>query len=220
MTDLDISAVRKRVLAWGGDNYQSYPWRRIEDPWQGLLAEVLLQRTNAKHVDRYFREILALFPNPESVLQASTQELEVLAERFGLRRRLKTILSVAYYLDEHFYYPTDIDDLTDIYGIGHYTAAAFLSLHMHTRAVLVDSNIARWLSRMTGDEKPIDVRRCTWLWEMAEALTPQGEHMAYNYAVLDFTMSICKPRNPECLACPLNDLCDYYRRQGLDSGGL
>lgn len=212
-----IQDIRSRLLIWGRSHYQEYPWRTLRDPWLGLLAEVLLQRTSATHVKRYFDEIRELFPTPEAVLSASNKELEILSVRFGLHRRLKTLLSVAYYLDDNIYYPTDIAQLTRLYGIGHYTASAFLSLHMHTRAILIDSNVARWLSRLTGREKPTDVRRSEWIWPLANSLTPAKDFRDYNYAVLDFTMMVCKQKNPECMTCPLATSCVYSRIKSADS---
>lgn len=209
--------ITERILEWGGTNYQDYTWRKVDNAWLGLLAEVCLQRTKASHVEKYFGEISQLFPTPESVLRASEAELGILSKRYGLSMRIKTLVDLAEYLDVCDYYPTCPEDLTAIYGIGAYTAAAFLSLHMQTRATLVDSNIARWLSRMTDNEIPIDVRRCTWLWVLAESLTPERDYRAYNYAVLDFTITTCKPIKPDCLSCPLEDLCAY--RGHLEAGG-
>lgn len=211
MNDIELKAVRKNILSWGRKNYQSYPWRGIEDPWLGLLAEVLLQRTRAAHVQKYFEEISTIFPTPESVIDASKAELEQIGERFGLHRRLRTLIELAYYLDGLDHYPFDAERLTSIYGIGHYTAAAYLSMHMHTRAVIVDSNVARWLARLTGKSRPIDPRHCQWLWDLADDLTPRRGFKEYNYAVLDFTMGICKPMNPRCAECPLVDQCDYLQ---------
>ena len=200
------------MLVWGREHFQPYPWRDIEDPWLALLAEVLLQRTNARHVKSYFSQMCDLFPTPEALLTASSNDLQAIEKKFGLDRRLKTLIELAEYIDTQDIYPTDLESLTSLYGIGHYTAAAYLSLHMNVRAVLVDSNVARWLSRMTGHDKPTDVRRCRWLWELADELTPKANFKAYNYAVLDFSMTICKPRNPDCLECPFNRDCSHFKQ--------
>lgn len=199
------------LTKWGKQNYADYPWREINDPWLALLAEVLLQRTNAKHVARYFKEFAANFPTPMSLLNANQETLDEVEGKFGLDRRLKTLIKLAEFIDAQDIYPTDIEQLTSIYGIGHYTAAAYLSLHMNQRAVLVDSNVARWLARLTGKEKPVDVRRCEWLWELADKLTPKKGFKEYNYAVLDFSMLICKARKPLCEECPLSDTCTFHK---------
>ena len=100
-------------------------------------------------------------------------------------------------------------------GIGPYTAAAWLSLHCGQRAVIVDSNVARWLSRLTGRPYPADPRHVRWVNTLADRLTPRRVFRDYNYAVLDFTMTICVPRRPHCAGCPLRQVCVFGR--GPDS---
>lgn len=209
---LPITQLRNRLVAWGESNYQSYPWRDIENPWLALLAEVLLQRTNATHVSNYFDEMCRMFPTPESVLSAGTDDLDQIEKKFGLDRRMKTVIALAEYIESKDIFPVGFSELIAVYGIGHYTASAYLSLHMNVRAVLIDSNISRWLARLTGSEKPVDVRRCYWLWELAEDLTPERGFKDYNYAVLDFTMMVCKPRTPVCEVCPIVTSCRFHHR--------
>ncbi len=201
--------VRTRLLTWGKKHYRTYPWRGIEDEWLGIVSEILLQRTNVRHVEEHFDEIAAQFPTPKSVLTAKDSELALIEGRFGLDRRLQTFKEVAAYLDSHGELPLNIDELVTIYGIGQYTASAFLSLHAGVRATLIDANIARWLSRATSMEMPGNLRSCKWLKLMVEELTPKAKFREYNYAVLDFTISICKPRKPSCTQCPISDYCDY-----------
>ena len=203
------SDITKAITTWGAKNYCGFPWRNTDSPWLGLLAEVLLQRTRATHVEQAWEEIVKRFPTPESVLEANESDLAILTTGFGLDRRHRTILELAYFLDGRDWYPIEYDDLIALYGIGHYTASAYLSLYMNVRAVLLDANVARWLSRLVGKEKPKDVRRCSWLWELAESLTPACQVRNYNYAVLDFTMVVCTSRQPDCDHCPVRECCKF-----------
>jgi A/G-specific adenine glycosylase len=212
MNKLSTAKLQQSLLQWGQQNYKAFPWRELEDPWLALVAEVLLQRTNAQHVEKYFDQIKGRFPTPAAVIEAPLHDLELVERKFGLDRRLKTLIELAEFIDAHDIYPTDYESLTNLYGIGHYTAAAYLSLHMNVRAVLVDANVARWLGRMTNQEKPKDVRRCDWLWELAEKLTPQKGFREYNYAVLDFTMTVCKNKKPLCKECPVYKHCRWKDR--------
>lgn len=131
-----------------------------------------------------------------------------------LARRMRTLIELAELIDTQEIYPTAYEMLTSLYGIGHYTASSYLSLHMNIRAVLVDANIARWLARLTGLAKPTDVRRCTRLWELADSHTPEKQFKEYNYAVLDFSMTICKPKKPDCDNCPLIEQCEWASNKG------
>lgn len=208
---ISTTELQSILIGWGQENFREYPWRDIDDPWLALVAEVLLQRTNATHVEKYYAEVCELLPKPESVFSVKTAELKKIDQQFGLDRKMNTLVALAEYIDTLDMYPRDEEVLKTIYGIGHYTAAAYLSLHMNIRAVLVDSNVARWLSRMMGVEKPVDVRRAPWLWDMAEKLTPHNNFKEYNYAVLDFTMTVCKPRTPLCGDCIFRQSCKSSR---------
>jgi A/G-specific adenine glycosylase len=213
MRKFNKSQIRNKILVWGREHYQNYPWRDIGDPWLALLAEVLLQRTNATHVNRFYKKISTALPDHLAVLNASEEQLKTIVENLGLQRRTKTLVELAYYVDYQDYYPDQLESLLQVHGIGHYTASAYLSLHMNVRAVLLDSNIARWLSRMLGKEKPTDVRRSKELWELADQLTPKTKFKEYNYAVLDFTMLVCKPRRPLCDNCPLTVYCAEHQKR-------
>ena len=199
-------AVTSTLLTWGPQNYQGYSWRSAETPWEGMVAEILLQRTNALQVERYLPEVLEVIPTPEAGFGVSDEELAVLEGRFGLDRRSRTIRAIAGYFLSHKV--PHYDELVSLYGIGHYTAAAFLSLHLDIRAVLVDSNVARWLARLSGRERPKDPRRADWLYELAARMTPEEEFRTYNYSVLDFTMMVCKRGKPKWFAISMPSFCD------------
>lgn len=209
MTSEQIIRVRDALLVWGKCNYQSYSWRTAETPWEAMIAEVLLQRTNANHVETYLKEVVDLLPTPDAVTSATAEQLASIEQRFGFSRRSKTLQAIANYFMTHSV--PRYEDLVELYGVGHYTAAAFLSLHMGQRAVLVDSNISRWLARMTNQEVPEDPRRAGWLFELALQLTPDAGFKDYNYAALDFTMQVCVRRTPRCEECPLAGDCCWYQ---------
>lgn len=215
ISDKYLSLIRAVLIEWGRANYLQYPWRDIEDPWLALVAEVLLQRTNAQAVANKWDMIVERYSAPEKVLALSEAELARVDRDFGLDRRSRTIRELAELIDSCDYYPMEPEQLEAIHGIGHYTIAAYLSLHMHRRAILLDSNIARLITRVTGVERPSDLRKKSELWTLAERLTPSTDYKTYNYALLDLSMTVCKPRHPACGNCPLAaaGLC-ALRREG------
>jgi len=128
----------------------------------------------------------------------------------GLAFRIQLLQEVARVaVDRNGVLPETIDELKSLKGVGMYTVAAWLSLHRGKRAVLIDSNVARWLSRMTGNPYNRDPRHVSWIKELAEELTPPRAFRDYNYAVLDFTMQLCTPRKPSCEYCPIRAECVY-----------
>ena len=105
--------------------------------------------------------------------------------------------------------PEQSEKLREVPGVGMYTAAAWLSLHRGKRVTVLDSNIVRWLSRMTGQRYNRDPRHLGWAKDVAERLTPRRAFRQFNYAAIDFSMRVCRPRAPLCDECPVSRYCDY-----------
>lgn len=104
--------------------------------------------------------------------------------------------------------PDELSDLTRLPGVGPYAAAAYLSFHRKRRGVLLDSNIVRFYGRYLGIPSGPESRRTAVFKEIAEVATPSKHTRSYNYALLDFTRAICKPK-PVCEGCPLRPGCSY-----------
>lgn len=205
-----LQRIRRRIRRWGAQHFQSYSWRHDVDGWLTLVAELFLQRTQARQVEKVYLEFRARYPNPRAVLNADPDDLSRLIGSLGLASRTAVLYEVArVFVDCGESPPSSEEELTAITGVGAYTAAAWLSLHRGQRAVLIDSNVARWLSRMTGNPYNRDPRHVTWVRELADILTPPRAFRDYNYAVLDFTMQVCTPRHPDCQNCPVKADCLY-----------
>lgn len=209
---INIVLVRRQLLKWGRANFRNYPWRYESDPWLALLAEFLLQRTRASQVEAVYAEVRERFPTPQDLVEAGAHGISEITRRLGLHWRGALLLEVARTVAESGGTPPETrSDLLMLGGIGTYTAAAWLSLHRGKREPIIDSNVTRWLSRMTGLPYNRDPRHLSWVKELAERLTPRRAFRDYNYAVLDFSMSICAPRIPHCDRCPLSKNCRYAR---------
>lgn len=169
----------------------------------------MLQRTRAPQAQRAFDEFRGRFPTAQALIDAAP-EASALTARLGLHWRGPLLLAAAREVAaKGGRPPEDTTALRALPGVGPYAAAAWLSLHRDVRAVLVDTNVARWLCRMTGNQYTAETRRKRWLRELAAELTPQRRFRDYNYAVLDFTMQMCLPRKPRCAVCPLVALCAF-----------
>jgi A/G-specific adenine glycosylase len=212
--------MRRRLLRWGRANYKQYPWRSESDPWLSFLAEFLLQRTRASQVEPVFTNIRERIPTARSLAVGGLPEVNRLTSKLGLHWRGPLLLRVAEEVAERGGAPPEtMADLRVLPGVGMYTAAAWLSLHRGKRAVIIDANVARWLSRVTGLPYNRDPRHVRWVQELADRLTPRRAFRDYNYAVLDFTMSVCTPRNPRCAVCPVLSDCQYGRAELRNQNG-
>ena len=221
LTDRQIQRIRRRLLRWGRQNYQLYPWRSDTDGWLTFVAEVFLQRTRARQVEKVYQQFRKHYPTPLALLQADAREVSKLIEGLGLAFRAPILQKIALNIaDRDYELPETIDERTNLKGVGMYTAAAWLSLHRGKWAVLIDSNVARWLSRMTGNPFNRDPRHVSWIKKLAHQLTPPRGFRGYNYSVLDFTMLVCTPRSPKCNKCPIEADCLYGRSSLAKSGDI
>ncbi len=205
-----VERVRRHLLKWGRAHYRDYPWRSEKSPWLTLAAEILLQRTRAPQVERVFRELRERYSTADRLVEAGPEAAQEITTHLGIHCRGPLLYSVASAVTQQGGSPPESQEaLQELPGVGPYTSAAWLSMHRGKRAVIVDSNVGRWLGRMTGCPHPGDPRYVPWVKELADRLTPRRGFREYNYAVLDFTMSVCTPRAPHCPGCPLQPDCDY-----------
>lgn len=186
-----------------------YPWRSERDPWLALAAEVLLQRTRASQVVPVFEALRARYASPNRVAEASPRDIERLFAPLGLRWRARYFAEMGRYLSTLGRVPSAEKKLLLIPSVGPYAAAAYRSLHLDRRSVLIDANIVRWMGRMFGFRVDGETRRKRWLLDLADRLTPERHTRAYNYALLDLTMTVCSAK-PRCESCPLSGCgCQY-----------
>ena len=206
----EVKRFRRRLLSWGRRNQATYPWRDEASPWLTLVAEIMLQRTRASQVDSAYREFAHRYPTPDSLLSDPSSAEKILS-RLGLHFRLGLLLCIASAFKAWGDTPPQsLEQLTTLKGLGPYTAAVWLSLYRGIRQPIVDSNVARWLSRLMGQEYPRDPRNVIWINELADRLTPKRAVRDYTQAVLDLTMTVCTAREPRCRICPVQDWCNYF----------
>jgi len=170
----------------------------------------MLQRTRASQVEEFLPDFAKRFPTPNDLVKGGEEAVAEVTRRLGLHWRGAHLYEIAQALSASGARPPSTNsELRAIRGIGPYTAAAWLSLHRNKRAVIVDSNVARWLSRLTGRPYPKDPRHVGWVNKLAALLTPSRNFREFNYAVLDFSMTVCTVREPSCADCPFRRDCVF-----------
>jgi A/G-specific adenine glycosylase len=158
-----------------------------------------------------YAEFKRKYMRPERLASDSRESLLGIIGSLGLRWRAPLMIKMAGIVADRGV-PDHYDELVALPGVGSYAAAAYLSLHRHKRAAIIDSNVVRWVGRMFGVRTDAETRRSKWLRAAAEELTPARSYHDYNYAVLDFGMKVCAPR-PRCEVCPFAaDICKYAAR--------
>ena len=165
----------------------------------------MLQQTRVETVQPYYQRFLARFPDLEAL--ASADEQDVLREWSGLGyyARARNLKRAAELMarDHAGTVPTDPAELAALPGVGRYTVGAVRSIAFGERAAVVDGNVRRVLSRLTG-EPALDSAA---LWSLAEELVPRAHPGDWNQALMELGATLCTPRRPDCPACPLRDSC-------------
>jgi len=180
------------------------------------VAEVLLQRTRAEQVIPIYLDFVKVFPNPASLAQTSVPDIEKVIVTLGLRWRARTLNALGKELVARGDVPTDLASLRKLPGIGPYAAAAYVSFHVGSRVPIVDSNVVRLYGRFFGFQTGPETRRDKQLFELANSVTPKRTFRRFNYAIIDFTRAICRPK-PLHDICPVAGKCAFYR--GRFGGG-
>jgi A/G-specific adenine glycosylase len=197
---MDVEA----LLAWYDRVRRPLPWRATRDPYALLVSEVMLQQTQALRVVPYYERWLARFPDAAALAAAPARD--VLAEWSGLgyNRRALALQAAARALAARGW----PDDLTELPGVGPYTAAAVGSFAWDRQVAAIDTNVRRVLARREGPRTPAALAR-----RLAELL-PRGRAAAFNQAMMELGATVCRPRAPHCGQCPVAAGCGGHVEPG------
>jgi A/G-specific adenine glycosylase len=191
---MDLAA----LLDWYARVRRPLPWRATDDPYALLVSEVMLQQTQAARVVPYYERFLARFPDPETLAAAPPRDVLAAWSGLGYNRRALSLQAAAHHVAEHGW----PDDLTELPGVGPYTAAAVGSFAWDRQQVAVDTNVRRVLERFDGvarAPKSVAAR--------ARELVPPGRAAAFNQAMMELGATVCRPRAPRCDGCPISYGC-------------
>jgi A/G-specific adenine glycosylase len=206
-------AIIRRLRKWSVEHRRKFPWRESGDPYLVLLAEVMLQRTQAAQVAGNFARLVQAFPSVESLAAVPLRELSDAMSPLGLAKRAGTLHRMAEQIVERHdgRIPTSYSELSKLSGVGRYIASATLCFAFRQQVAIVDANVIRVFSRYFGfvptGPKPRDDER---LWQIATILLPRGGAGEFNYTLLDLAAITCTSRHPRCTDCPLAVRCSYW----------
>lgn len=216
--------LRRFFWRYYDQNGRRFPWRRKRTSAFALLvAETLLKQTKATDVVAVWCDLLDRYPTAADLSRAHQGTLCRMLKPFGLQRQRAAALfsmSKAIVRDFSGRVPKKIEDLVELPYVGLYTACALASFRYGTRVPIVDANVLRVLSRLTGDNFGRDLRRNHEVWAFAWAILPRNRFAEHNYGLLDFSALVCTARNPGCNVCPLRRRCAYGRMRTGDAGGV
>lgn len=179
------------------------PWREEVSPYRTLVSELMLQQTRVDTVIPYFQRFVQTFPTVESLAAADEERVLERWSGLGYYSRARNLHRAARAVVAAGGFPSDRDGLLSLPGVGPYTAGAVGSIALGLDLPVVDGNVERVLSRQLA-EPAMGKRRP---WEVMTALLPPGEAGDFNQAVMELGATICTPRSPRCLLCPVRATC-------------
>jgi len=213
--DCFFKQFQHRIIDWYQQEGREFYWRTTNlNPWQWLFLELLLIRTKAETVETVIHSLLEKYFNPQVVVQTNSLDLENDLKYLGLyRQRSSALKQIAKSIitKHNGAVPLEQSSLAALPHVGLYISNAVLCFCHGKRRPIVDSNIARVLTRYHGLDLPNDVRE-KWLWDLAEEMLPDEKWLEYNFGLLDFGAKVCKKRKPKCILCCLRDVCKFTNK--------
>ena len=206
-----LASFRKSLLAWFRQFQRSLPWRKTKDPYHVWLSEIMLQQTRVAAVIPYYERFLERFPTVQALAEASEEEVLRLWSGLGYYSRARNLKKAARQVVAEFggKLPRNRDEILSLAGIGEYTASAITSVAFGDRSAVLDGNVARVLSRLgaiRGDLR--ETKRWRALKKEASRLLAPEAPGDWNQAMMELGATLCTPRAPQCLVCPVSAYCE------------
>jgi A/G-specific adenine glycosylase len=198
------------VLAWGLPRLRDLPWRNTRDPWAVLVSEVMLQQTQVPRVIPKWFAFLEEFPTTAECAVAPLGDVLRAWHGLGYPRRARNLHAAAVEVERLGAFPSTLDGLLALPGVGAYTARALLAFAFEADAAVVDTNIARIYARVAGAR--LTQRQVQ---AAADAALPVGRAWEWNQCLMDLGAVLCRPERPACGECPLRRRC-AWRGDGPD----
>ena len=207
----------RSVLCWYDQGHRDLPWRHTKDAYRIWVSEIMLQQTRAETVVSYYERFLSRYPTVFDLAGAPEEELLKSWEGLGYYSRARSLQRAAQVIVSQYggALPASVEQLRALPGIGDYTAGAIAAIAFGIPAAAVDGNVERVLCRydaITDEVGTPAVRRR--IAQRAKALVPADRPGAFANAMMEMGATMCTPRNPACLLCPVRESCRGFA-QGI-----
>lgn len=203
----------RALRRWFKRNGRALPWRETRDPYRVLVSEAMLQQTQVSRVLDYYERFLERFPTLDRLAKASPARVRESWEGLGYYARARNLHALSRKVEE---LPRDTDLLRALPGIGRYTAGAVASFAYEQRAALIDTNVARVLTRVFAPRANFKTAAgSNKLWAIAEAILPRSgkQAWAHNQALMELGALVCTARVAHCGRCPVRQHCKSGNRE-------
>lgn len=202
-----------KLLEWYTKAHRTLPWRTdVKNPYHTWLSEIMLQQTTVATVIPYFKAFIERWPTVQDLAMASLDEVLTQWQGLGYYSRARNLHKCAQALAKQF--PLTAAELVKLPGIGPYTAAAIASIAFEEKAAAVDGNVVRVISRYFAINAPNPQKEVR---EEVTGLLPDQRNGDFTQALMEFGALLCRPKNPACHHCPLQQDCQAYSQDKVES---
>ena len=214
-----ISFPSQELVNWYEDHKRDLPWRATRDPYAIWISEIMLQQTRVDTVIPYYQRWMEAFPDVKSLAEADQQKVLKVWEGLGYYSRARNAHQAAQSIVSEYggTFPDKPDQIAKLRGIGPYTTAAISSIAFDQDLAVVDGNVIRVLSRYFHIEE--DIRRPKVVKEiqhLADSILLKGDSGRFNQAMMELGATVCKPKQPLCLECPISSHCLAFREASVE----
>ena len=205
------------LLAWYDRERRHLPWRFAPgvaaDPYKVWLSEIMLQQTTVKAVIPYFETFTKRWPTVKKLAAADLDDVLAAWAGLGYYSRARNLHACARMVAERHkgHFPSDEAALLELPGIGAYTAAAIAAIGFGLKAVVVDGNVERVIARQRAITTPMPQAKSE-MRAAAATVTPDARAGDFAQAMMDLGATVCSPRRPSCLMCPISRSCEAHKR--------
>ena len=202
------------LLNWYSKNKRKLPWRtkkNVTNPYYVWISEIMLQQTNVSTVINYYKKFISNWPTINSLSKAKLDTILFTWQGLGYYNRATNLYKTAKIICSKYNgkIPSTYDTLTQLPGIGEYTANAIMAIAYNKNTIGIDVNISRIISRVynlnPNNNKEISKMLCK--------LLPNNKCSNFMQALMDVGAKICKKKNVDCLICPLKKYCNFYNEK-------
>lgn len=197
-TKKDIFA--RKLIQWHKNNKRNFEWRSTEDPYKILVAEMMLQKTDASKVESVYSKFIKKYSDPYILANSDISEIEKEIYLLGIHQRAERLKRMAETLVNEFNgkVPETKQELVELFGVGDYISNAVLCFAYKKDVPLLDTNIVRILARVFSiKSEKTRPRTDKKMWETIESMIPQGKAKEFNLSLLDFSAKVCTAKKPK-----------------------
>ncbi len=228
---MDAAAFLSKLTEWYRGHGRDLPWRRTRDPYAIWLSEVILQQTRIAQGQAYWERFMRHFPTVADLAEATEDEVLKLWQGLGYYSRARNLHAAARQIVAMGHFPDTLETISQLKGVGDYTASAIAAFAFDRPAVAIDGNAYRVFARLLGIATPINTTEGRHEFRLAgerlfglttegisrqttegkdQTTRPQVSGVSWreaNSALMDLGATVCTPQSPQCDGCPLADDC-------------